>query len=199
MAAYAEEVRHVDDLVGRLVRALPGDTRWVIASDHGESLLEHGYPMNHGRHVFQATVRVPVVVVGPDVPVARDDAPVPSWLVGPTVLRLAGLPHGPDLVDHARSSWADPIVSFTTGQESRPAFGLGPQRPELAWREGADKAIVRPERRWRFDLALDPDEAQPHLADHPAAQALFDQLTGADPAPRSADDREWLEALGYVE
>ena len=42
---------------------MPFDTRWVVAADHGESLTEHGYTMNHGRHVFQATLRVPLLVV----------------------------------------------------------------------------------------------------------------------------------------
>ncbi|MFT5457030.1 MAG: hypothetical protein ACI9K2_003523, partial [Myxococcota bacterium] len=147
-AGYAAEIARVDALVGQLVRSLPADTRYVVASDHGESLGEHGYVLNHGRHVFQATLRVPLWVVAPGVAPAQIDTPTASWRVGQTLLALAGLSAEPSLLDAALDD--DPIVSFTTGQEARPTLGLGPKRAELALRRGGSKEVVSERRAWSF-------------------------------------------------
>jgi arylsulfatase A-like enzyme len=199
LAGYAEEVRAVDALVGELVAGLPPATRWVVAADHGESLIEHGDRLNHGRHVFQSVIRVPLVVVGPGITPALVRDPVPSWLVGPTLLRMAGQPAEDHLLRRASEPWRDPILSYTTGQEARPRFGLPRPGAELGWREGDAKVVVAADRRWRFDLATDPHEARPEPVEHPDASAELARIGGLRPTERTAADRAWLEALGYVD
>lgn len=196
---YAAEVREVDALVGRLVAALPADTSIVVAADHGESLGEHGYPVNHGRHVFQATLRVPLWVVGPGVPSDRDvHHPVPSWLVGEELRRLAGLTPPSSLTGHIDTPWPRPIESFTTGQEARPALMLGPSLPEYAVREGADKQILGAGRHWRVDLATDADERFPEVL--PPADAALERLEALSRGPELDEaTTSWLESLGYVD
>lgn len=44
----------------RLAGWMSGGTRWVITSDHGELLGEHGL-LNHGKTLFEPVTRVPVV------------------------------------------------------------------------------------------------------------------------------------------
>jgi hypothetical protein len=44
----------------RLAGWMDGGTRWVITSDHGELLGEHGL-LNHGKTLFEQVTRVPVV------------------------------------------------------------------------------------------------------------------------------------------
>ena len=62
---YDAEIASVDAEIGRLVtyaRAMPGRTLVVITADHGESLGEHG-ESEHNRFVYEATNRVPLVMV----------------------------------------------------------------------------------------------------------------------------------------
>src|SRR6185436_5444230 len=68
---YDGEVAWCDELVGRLVTALREtdaleNTLVVVTSDHGEALGEHGEDV-HGYFVYEATLRVPLIIRGPGV------------------------------------------------------------------------------------------------------------------------------------
>jgi len=199
---YAADVHELDRIVGRLVAAMPADTRWVVAADHGESLTEHGYTMNHGRHVFQATLRVPLVVVDGARASAPVEHPVPSWLTAHTVAHLGGLDaDGPTLLDYVEAPYVAPIRSFTTGQEARRRFGLERRAPELAVRDGDTKWLVAgAERHWRFDLASDPQEREPTIEPNPQQHGELERIMGlVDLTDADADEMRWLQALGYVD
>jgi arylsulfatase A-like enzyme len=191
---YAAEVAEVDGIVGELLAGLPDDAWIVVAADHGESLTEHGYLLNHGRHAFQATLRVPMIAVGPGFEAGVVvTTPAPSWLVGGTLRQWAGL-EGQGLRD-AVGGWDLPIESYAAGQEARNTFRLGGAGPELAVREGSHKRIVARGRRWAFDLSEDPGELNPVDVE---ADGLEERLE----AIRSGHTDEtpaWLEALGYTE
>ncbi|HXT21315.1 MAG TPA: sulfatase, partial [Thermoanaerobaculia bacterium] len=69
---YRGEVAYVDSELGRLVEAFErraGAGRWrlLVVGDHGEGLGEHG-EAQHGNLLYQATVRVPLVLAGEGVP-----------------------------------------------------------------------------------------------------------------------------------
>lgn len=62
---YDDEVRYVDDELGRLFTALRSagqldNTLVVFVADHGESLGEHDYWFEHGRYAYEATCHVPL-------------------------------------------------------------------------------------------------------------------------------------------
>src|SRR6185436_143489 len=66
---YQGEIAYVDEQIGRLRRELEGlglleGTVVVVTSDHGESLGEHGEP-THGVFLYQATLRIPLIIVTP--------------------------------------------------------------------------------------------------------------------------------------
>jgi hypothetical protein len=159
-------------------------------------LGEHEYDMNHGRHVFQATLRVPLWVVAEGIEPERVDVPTPSFLVGETIAGLAGLPADASLLN--REPWSQPIVSFTTGQEAMPLFSLGPKGPELGLRSGPSKIVARKTTMWSFDLNEDAHERHPNVVDHPQARTLLENLT-EDASGTHTEEVEWLEELGYVE
>jgi arylsulfatase A-like enzyme len=94
IAGYAAEIAWTDVLVGELMEGLPSDAVVVVASDHGESLLEHGYLLNHGSDLHEPSIRVPVIVRadGQVIPGTVVRRPVSLVDVGPTLLVLAGLP-----------------------------------------------------------------------------------------------------------
>jgi arylsulfatase A-like enzyme len=101
-ARYDAEIAFVDSQVGKLVaflkeRGLYGDSLIVLLADHGESLGEHG-ESTHGLFVYDATIRVPLLVRGRGiVPGTRIGAQVRTIDVMPTVLELLGLTPGPEV------------------------------------------------------------------------------------------------------
>ncbi|MFT5456154.1 MAG: arylsulfatase A-like enzyme [Myxococcota bacterium] len=205
IAKYAGEVSWTDAVVGRLIDALPPDAAVVVVADHGESLVEHGYLLNHGANVLQPSIRVPIWVRAPGfAPGRRVDAPVPARRVAATLRELAGLPaEGPTLADPPSDGW---IVSVAPGQQSR--FDLRLDRPRMvALRRGDQKWVVDDQGRTSlYDLVADPGEVSPALGAEGAATAartaaaVFRQLRDAG---RSAVDEPGLEdalrELGYVE
>ncbi len=102
---YDSAVRYTDFWVGALMAELAAadldDSTVIIAfGDHGEDLLDNGY-FNHRLSLRDASVRVPLIVSGPDVPPAVIDAPVGLMDVFRTALGLAGLPADDDALTGA--------------------------------------------------------------------------------------------------
>jgi choline-sulfatase len=93
--AYDRDVLCADTLAGRLIDALSrmpraASTAWVIAGDHGEALGEHG-ETTHGMLLYDATLRVPLILRGPGAPAAALEAPVSLVDVAPTAMRWLGV------------------------------------------------------------------------------------------------------------
>jgi arylsulfatase A-like enzyme/Tfp pilus assembly protein PilF len=93
---YNGEVAFVDSELARLLSAVdarPDGKRTVtlVLGDHGESLGEHGEP-THGMLLFEAALKIPLIVSGPGVvPAERQDAASVIDVV-PTALALTGQP-----------------------------------------------------------------------------------------------------------
>lgn len=90
-ALYRGEVRTVDRELGRLFRELESrglreNTVVVVTADHGESLGEHDYWFEHGKHAYEATTWVPLMIAGPlKLDPTRLDANVSLVDVAPTL------------------------------------------------------------------------------------------------------------------
>ncbi|HYO75301.1 MAG TPA: sulfatase, partial [Thermoanaerobaculia bacterium] len=90
---YDEGVRHVDAQLRRLhdgVRAKLGtNVIFVVTSDHGEQLGEHGFTGGHA-DIYRETVRVPLIVSGARIEKATITTTVSTMDVGVSLLKLAG-------------------------------------------------------------------------------------------------------------
>jgi arylsulfatase A-like enzyme len=96
MDHYDAEVRFVDSQIERLYErlsqlGLQSDTLWIITSDHGEGLGNHGW-LVHGKFIYNEQIRIPLIFhFMSDEPSARR---VPKLVeltdVMPTVLELVG-------------------------------------------------------------------------------------------------------------
>jgi arylsulfatase A-like enzyme len=93
---YDEDVRRVDDALGRLFEALDELDLWtstvvIVTSDHGEEFLEHGR-IGHESTLSAEALSIPLLVAAPGV--APRTAPEVVGLADlvPTVLELAGRP-----------------------------------------------------------------------------------------------------------
>ncbi|HXV65431.1 MAG TPA: sulfatase, partial [Vicinamibacteria bacterium] len=95
---YDGEVAFVDDLIGRLAdwlerKSLAKNTILIILGDHGEALEDHG-EIEHGFFIYDATMKVPFIVAGPNVRNRgrRVSAQVRSIDLMPTVLDWLEIP-----------------------------------------------------------------------------------------------------------
>jgi arylsulfatase A-like enzyme len=61
----------------------------AITSDHGEALGDHGH-LTHSTSLYNAEIRVPLVIAGPGVKRQRIKQPVSAVQMAPTLLDLAG-------------------------------------------------------------------------------------------------------------
>ena len=99
---YYALITHTDAQIGRILDALDAtgqrDNTWIFfTADHGLSVGHHG--LFGKQNMYEHSVRVPLLVVGPGVPKGKKiDAPVYLQDVMPTTLELAGIPK-PDHVD----------------------------------------------------------------------------------------------------
>ena len=114
--AYDAEIAAADAQVGRLLAALREDGRLedtlvAVVADHGEMLGEHG-ELTHAFFIYDAAIRVPLLLAGPGVPRGLVDAQVRIIDLAPTLLTQLGqaVPaevQGEDLLPLA----ADPVGS----------------------------------------------------------------------------------------
>ncbi len=112
-ALYDGEVATSDRAIGRLLRAMEAraeleNTIVVVSADHGESLDEHGYFMNHGDFVYGPAANVPLIWSAPGSP-ARVVPDAPS-LIDVFALVLDLLELGP--VEDVDGRWPPGGVVF---------------------------------------------------------------------------------------
>ena len=181
IARYDGEVRYVDAEIGRLIDALDRadltDNTWVVVlADHGESLGEHRYWFEHGRYAYEATCRVPLVVVPPLA--ARQASGAGAFRPGvresdislvdlfPTLSAWLGVHEGNSLTDllHGEAQEPHPVfmekveASNLRGALQTKAVRLGDWK--LLRRFTFDGQGMRSLDEQLFDLAADPREEQ---------------------------------------
>jgi arylsulfatase A-like enzyme len=122
MSRYDGEIRHVDAWLERLFaeldrRGLADSTLVAVTADHGEEFLEHGRRY-HRKNLFDATLRVPMIVRFPGGAHAGRRVATPVSLVdlGATLLAAAG---------SGRDTWAS----------GRDLAGLAAGGADPAWRD----------------------------------------------------------------
>jgi arylsulfatase A-like enzyme len=217
---YDAEIRYFDDQLGRLLGALAReglDRELLVAltADHGESLGEQDYLLEHGRLPNQASVHVPCLVHAPWLPSGRRvAAPVGLVDLSATLVELAGLP----VPAHFEGQSLAALVRGDPGAQA-PAHvfveaGEGRAPPRQAVREGRWKLVHRSAGGVYalYDVLADPDETHDLAAEQPervarmaTALSAWSQRGAGGGGPeldlRSLDPRavRMLHDLGYVE
>ncbi len=215
LEAYDAEIAHADSLVGELVAAVEArgeleDTLIIVTADHGESLTEHDYLFDHGDHLYDASLRIPLILRGPGVAAGlRVPCQVRLFDVGTTVAEGLGLPDGPD---EGRSLWPDlrgqacvdePALSSTIAARHVEDPPTDWSLRTEGWKvihHGAGGSEL-------YELAPDPSEERDLSPTHVDRLAELEgqlqaELLGAAEgvAPeRDAATVDALKALGYIE
>ena len=213
---YDGEIAYMDEQVGRLLDgldqlALTSRTLVIAVGDHGESLGEHG-EATHGIFLYDATLHVPLIVAGPDVPrgkVISDQ--VRSIDLHPTVMEFLRLPASSEA--QGVSLW--PLIEQGTHVRSNYSYGetLYP-RTYMGWSElramrtDTWKFILAPHPEL-YNLEHDPGETRNLIPNHPAEadqlQKKIWEIAGTQArtekvATVAVDEqtRQELASLGYV-
>lgn len=225
IARYDGEIRFVDHHIGRILSALDARnlterTLVVVVGDHGEEFFEHGR-IGHRRTLFDEQLHVPWIMRLPGrLPEGRRIASQVRLIdVLPTALDVLGLPPKADTLGRSLL----PVVEGRAEPRDLPAVARlrWPGAFELtALRTGEGKLLrlepakdgAQPRFRY-YDLAADPEEAEPVLRGRAIREAVrelrrlrerSDRLrAGRDEAGDTEVEiggrmREALEQLGYV-
>ena len=209
---YDGEIAFVDRELGELFLGAgvsePGANSLVlVTADHGESLGEHGED-THGIFVYDATLRVPWIVAGPNVPKGRVSRVIARGVdVGPTLLDYSGLPAlaGAEGRSLRRAASGEAVPDAPAYVESLFAqLNLG-WAPLHGWRTEAWKLVDAPrpelyavdvDARETHDLASEHQDVLASLR-RPLREALARKAPEAFLAGRG-EVAERLRALGYL-
>ena len=188
---YDKAVAYVDGQVRKLLQAMPPDTITIIASDHGESLGDHGEP-THGLLLYQPTTSVVIMVKGKgfDPGTAGEFRTLAD--IAPTILKSCGLAPAkmdgiPLDVDGKRSLPLSDLLPLNM-YRWKPLFGATDGR--YKWIKGENPRL--------FDLRKDPGETVDISALAPREAA---DLRKTIPAYRTALDAMKsgsFSGLGYL-
>ena len=176
--AYYGSISYIDTLVGQVLEALENsglseNTVVVFTSDHGEMLGERG--MWFKKHFYEPSLRVPLFMAGPGIPLGRNRTPASLVDLLPTFMGLA-----------KGSGWSSPVEPLD-GTDLTTFFGADdPERPVYAeYLAEATTSPILMVRRGRYKYL--------HAADDPPL--LFDLETDPHERVNLADDPAHSEAL----
>jgi arylsulfatase A-like enzyme/Tfp pilus assembly protein PilF len=207
-ARYGDEIAESDRQIARLISAL-GDktttTLTIVVADHGEAFGEHG-EISHSIFVYDTTLRVPLIVAGPNVrPGVRIAQAVSLVDIAPTVTSALGVgafdSDGIDLLPALGGS--EPHARALYAESFAPLFDFG-WSPLKTIRDGEWKYIDAPKPELfhiASDLGEDTNRVDGERARAAAMQAQARKYAGAEIALSTRTDPETaarLQALGYV-
>jgi len=215
---YDGEIAATDQVLGGLFdfmteRNLWENTLFVLLSDHGEGLMDHGI-LEHTRNLHDELIRVPLIMVFPDGKYAglRIRQQVALIDVMPTILNYLGIPRR----EHLTMQGASVLPVLEGKPDERPGLSscrLHIRSKSLVWKHF--KLIVDEEdnRRTLFDLSEDPLEKNNIINERPdMAEEMFKKLEemarrnqelnkNFQPARVELDNQleSQLKELGYID
>jgi arylsulfatase A-like enzyme/Tfp pilus assembly protein PilF len=216
---YLGEIAWTDAIFADFLEQLKAkgelDNTWIfILSDHGEGRGSHGEQL-HGALLYNATTRIPFIVVPPERNGSgtRVDFPTSIVDVFPTALSLAGVPvpnglDGVDLSPWLKPEPAKPLKGRTVYVESLYAYRHYGWAPQKAWVTDEVKLIdsTTPELYDAWDIPEKENLAPLEAAKTASLQAdllkftetlVTDENTSGR-AELSEERLEQLAALGYI-
>jgi hypothetical protein len=158
---YLREIQWVDRELGRVVSGieaagLSSRVTLIVSSDHGEAFGEHGATL-HASTLYDELLRVPLIVVGPNIEAREIDELVSLIDMGPTLLDLFG-------VATPAQFMGESLVPFLRGESpalERPIVAEGRLKRTMVFGDGI-KVIrdLRARTTEIYDLEEDPLELE---------------------------------------
>jgi arylsulfatase A-like enzyme/Flp pilus assembly protein TadD len=213
---YDAEIAYDDQQLGRLMDAVKkkspaGKTLIVLLADHGESLGDHG-EYEHGIFLYDSTVRIPWIMVGPGIPAGlRIQQQAREIDVLPTILDVLGakassIVQGTSMLPALSGK---PVPSTYSYEETLyPKFSFG--WSELRGIHTAHWMYVRAPKPELYNLDQDPGELNNIIDAHPKEYRELEQQlktlsrvgkNGSETVVANQMDEQTtrqLKSLGYV-
>jgi len=220
---YDREIRYLNDEVGRLFaelswQGLDANTLIVFTADHGESLDENDYYLEHGKLPYQPSAHIPLILVQKGVLPSGKTIKHPVGLIdlSATVLDFAGIDIPASFEGH---SLRDLILGDQESPKPEYVFMRSGKGTEMTVRSGKWKLIHFQTRKSNenqfelYDIHDDPYERIDVASENPElvrtlSRVLQEWYTGG---PRFAErgkeididsldenSREMLRSLGYI-
>ena len=175
---YYALITHMDAQIGRILEALDDvetdRETWVFfTADHGLAVGQHG--LFGKQNMYDHSVRVPFLVVGPNVESGRRiDSPIYLQDVMPTTLELAGV----EKPDHVEFQSLLPLLVEDAESAHQPIYGAYLNVQRSITRDGW-KLILYPQAKQTrlYHVAEDPNELH-DLAAEPAQEERMKSLFG---------------------
>lgn len=155
----------------------------IVTADHGESLGEHGHPY-HSTDLYDAQLRVPLVVAGPGIAQRRVAETVSLTDIVPTVLELAGF-----VATGSRSFDGPSFAALATGGRAGDRDGGVAFAAMIRDRSNPGGVTAVSKGRWKliddndnlelYDTAADPGEHDNVLGQHPEVARELRNLLAA--------------------
>ena len=206
---YDGEISYTDKVIGEILLFLKDtksmdSTIIVLLSDHGESLGEHGED-NHGVFLYDATLKVPLVIHAPGLIAQRIANQVRLVDVAPTLVELAGLPKqtgfaGESLLPLSKGAKRD-LPAYSESYYTNLLMGWAPLH---SIRLNQKKWIDAPKPEL-YDLPRDPNELKNVYSSSAIPSSFRSELqkhvhrntpdAKQEPDPET---QEKLASLGYV-
>jgi arylsulfatase A-like enzyme len=220
---YRASIAYMDEIIGQVVDHLQvlgmlDDTVFVVVSDHGEHIGEHGL-LGHAGPPWKTTTWVPMIVRYPRAVAAgqRDDRLASQVDLFPTILELTGLTqvvasfdyplHGRSLLSAQPSEFliseyhGDPAWTDTSGGQSLESSCLLTDQYRLLWRDVQGTELLRRTHGAGAEVDVSAEEPE-QLAALEARLAAWKRgvpLTEGDAARIDPEARKRLEELGYLQ
>jgi choline-sulfatase len=194
--AYYGMISYLDEQLASLRLAVEAagfgdDTLWIVTSDHGDMLGEHG--LWYKMHFFEHSVRVPLVLNGPGIAPGRIQRNVSLVDLLPTLLDYASDGAPPELAAAVDGHSLLPALAGAGGDGENIVvaeyLAEGTAAPMLMLKKGGYKYTCCPgDGAQLFDLAADPHECE-NLSGNP-------EYAGVESEFRVQADGHWdSEAL----
>jgi hypothetical protein len=194
-AAYDRSLAASDQMVGEVIAAFaqrPADRMpiMIVTADHGEALGEHGHPY-HSTDLYDAQIRVPLVIAGPGIASRRVAETVSLTDLVPTILDLGGFarPAGPgldggsfaDLASGRRAGDPDGGTAFAAMIKDRSNPGGVTALCKGRWKLVDDNDNLE-----LYDIRTDPGEHDNVIGQHAPIAAELRRLLEAHTAAAEA-------------
>lgn len=202
-ALYDAELTAVDSAFATLRSALSlrDDTLWVVTSDHGENMGEGGLWYEHGPDAHEVTLRVPLLLAGPGIPIGEDTGVARLQDIAPTLAEASGLPwpshahSGTSLLGSHRPSVAVGVsasalhAGLTTQLRSGRAHKRSCVNDVVQYNDAPPPSGLSLCTDGLFDAAADPTLRTPAQSPDPAAVARLEAAAVRFPAEQA---RQWV-------
>ena len=199
---YLGEIAYMDQEIGRLITVFEESNQgrpWkiIVVGDHGEGLGDHGEAL-HGNLLYQATMRVPLIVAGSGIEAGTAPVAVSIRQIFDTVLGWAGERRPESLL----GDQAEPVLA----EALKPYMQYGWQPQFMAVLDGIK--VIRSGDTEIYDVRSDPGEMNNLDSHFEPAPELWDAIDAysvralAVQTQRqqglSQDALDKLASLGYV-